>query len=124
MNDPAFARTPFPAELLTAQREIQAGRSRDKALLEMAARTQVAEVPSFVNVALQAARFGTDISSVLTTYSQEMRARRELKAQEMANKLPVKMSAALATLMLPAIVMMTIGPVALRFVKLWSDIHH
>jgi tight adherence protein C len=35
----------------------------------------------------------------------------------MANKLPVKMSAVMASLMLPALVMMTIGPVVIRYIR-------
>lgn len=116
-NEIAHVAPEISAEFLAAQREIQAGRNRDKALLDMATRMQVEEVTSFVNVILQSARFGTDISDVLRTYSQEMRMHRELKAQEMANKLPVKMSGVLASLMLPALVLMTVGPVALRFIR-------
>lgn len=104
-------------ELLAAQREIQAGRSRDRALRDMATRTGVAEVVSFANVVLQSIQFGTSISTTLTTYAQEMRTHRELRAQEKANKLPVKMSAIMASLMLPALIMVTLGPVVIRYMR-------
>jgi tight adherence protein C len=45
---------------------------------------------------------------------------RETRAQEMANKLPVKMSAVLASLMLPALVMLTVGPVVIRYIRYFS----
>ncbi|MCB2134338.1 MAG: type II secretion system F family protein [Rhodobacteraceae bacterium] len=104
-------------EMLIAQREIQAGRGRDKALLDMAARTGVGEVVSFANVVLQSMQFGTSTSETLSTYATEMRKNRELKAQEMANKLPVKMSAIMASLMLPALLMLTLGPVVIRYIR-------
>lgn len=105
------------AEFLNAQREIQAGRSRDKALLDMASRTGVEEVTSFANVVLQSMRYGTSISETLTTYAREMRRAREMRAQEKANRLPVQMSAVMASLMLPALLMLTLGPVVIRYVN-------
>lgn len=103
------------AEFLAAQREIQAGRSRDRALLDMAARTGVEEVTSFATVVLQSMQFGTSISDTLTTYATEMRRSREMRAQEKANRLPVQMSAVMASLMLPALLMLTLGPVVIRY---------
>ena len=108
-------------EILLAQHEIQAGRDRDQALLHMARRTGVDEVTSFVNVVLQSARFGTPMSDALKTYAEEMRTTRELKAQEKANKLPVQMSGVMATLMLPAILMLTLGPVVIRYVDYFAN---
>lgn len=119
-NEIAPAAPEISAEILATQREIQAGRSRDKALLDMADRTQLEEVRAFVNVILQSAKFGTNISDVLTTYSQEMRLARELRAQEIANKLPVKMSAVLASLMLPALLLISIGPVVIRYIRVFG----
>ena len=104
-------------EMMIAQREIQAGRSREKALLDMAARTGVAQVNSFANVVLQSLQYGSSIADALTVYSEEMRQSRELRAQEMANKLPVKMSAVMASLMLPTLLMLALGPVVIRYVR-------
>lgn len=107
-------------ELLTAQREIQAGRTRDRALLDMASRTGVEEVKSFANVVLQSMHFGTSVSDTLTTYAQEMRMHRELKAQEKANRLPVQMSAVLASLMLPSLLLLTLGPIIIRYIRFFT----
>lgn len=107
-------------ELLVAQSEIQAGRDRERALIDMGRRTGVEEVASFVNVVLQSIQFGTSISDALTTYAEEMRLKRELRAQEKANKLPVQMSAVMALLMLPAIVSLTLGPVIIRYINYFS----
>lgn len=104
-------------ELLLTQREIQAGRPRDRALMDFADRTGVEEVASFASVVLQSIQFGTSISDALTTYANEMRHAREMRAQEMANKLPVKMSGVLAALMLPALVLLVLGPVVIRYLR-------
>lgn len=107
-------------EFLTAQREIQAGRSREKALTDVGTRTGVKEITAFSNVVLQAMQFGTPIADALTTYAVEMRKFRELRAKEQANKLPVKMSIAMASLMLPALFMITIGPVVIRYIRFYG----
>lgn len=107
-------------EFLTAQREIQAGRSREKALTDIGTRTRVKEITAFSNVVLQAMQFGTPIADALTTYAVEMRKFRELRAKEQANKLPVKMSIAMASLMLPALFMITIGPVVIRYIRFYG----
>lgn len=102
-------------EFLTVQRQVQAGRERDRAMRDMAERTGVETVRSFASVVQQSMQFGTSMSDALNTYSKEMRDYREMKAQEMANKLPVKMSAVLASLMLPALILLTLGPVIIRY---------
>ncbi|NSY39046.1 type II secretion system F family protein [Leisingera sp. ANG59] len=104
-------------ELLSVQRQIQAGRARQDALLDMAERTGVETVRSFANVALQSMQFGTSMAAALATYSEDLRNQREMRAQETASKLPVKMSAVLASLMLPALIMITIGPVVIRYIR-------
>ncbi|MCB2104837.1 type II secretion system F family protein [Albidovulum sp.] len=104
-------------EFLITQREIQAGRARDRALMDLAERCAVPEMFSFASVVMQSIQFGTSISDALTTYATEMRHAREMRAQEMANKLPVKMSAVLASLMLPALVLLVLGPVVIRYLR-------
>lgn len=116
-NETARSAPQISEEFIAAQREIQAGRSRDRALLDMANRTGVAEVSSFANVVLQSIQFGSSISEALTTYAEEMRLSRELRAQEMANKLPVKMSGVMAGLMLPALMILALGPVVIRYIR-------
>ena len=62
-------------------------------------------------------QFGTSMSEALTAYAAEMRLFREMKAQELANKLPVKMSGVLAALILPAMIMIVVGPVVIRYMR-------
>jgi tight adherence protein C len=76
-------------------------------------------VRSFASVVAQSIQFGTSMSDALTAYAAEMRSFREMKAQEMANKLPVKMSGVLASLMLPALILLTLGPVIIRYMTMF-----
>ncbi|WP_050931966.1 type II secretion system F family protein [Aestuariivita boseongensis] len=114
-NELAVASPDLAFEFLNTQHEIQAGRAREKALSDMARRTGVETIQSFASVVQQSMRFGTSMSDALTTYAAEMRDAREMKAQEMANKLPVKMSAVLAALMLPTLMIVTAAPSLIRY---------
>ncbi len=120
-NELALVAPEIAFEFLTVQHQIAAGRSREAAMLDMAENTGVDIVRSFAAVVTQSMQFGTSMSEALTTYSSEMRTARELKAQEMANKLPVKMSGILASLMLPAVILVTIGPVVIRYIRLFGE---
>lgn len=108
-------------EFHVAQQEILAGRDREAAYRAMAERLGIEEAYSFVNVVLQSMRFGTSMGQALLAYSSDMRLRREIRAQEKANKLPVYMSAVMAGLMMPALLIVTIGPVVLRYLDTFGN---
>ncbi len=105
------------AEFLRVQLQVQAGRPREEAMRDMSELVGLETFRSFANVVHQSLLFGTSMSQAMTTYSEELRQTRELRAQEMANKLPVKMSGVMASLMLPALVLLTIGPVIIRYMR-------
>jgi tight adherence protein C len=109
-NSPDLAR-----EFLQVQHQVQAGRGRDQAMRDMANRVGLETIRSFANVVQQSMQFGTSMAQAMTTYSEELRQTREIRAQETANKLPVKLSGVMASLMLPALVLLTVGPVIIRY---------
>lgn len=104
-------------EFTDAQNEILAGRDREHAYRQMAERLGIEEAYAFINVILQSMRFGTSMGQALLAYSADMRQRREIRAQEKANKLPVYMSAVMAGLMMPSLLIVTIGPVVIRYMN-------
>lgn len=108
-------------EFTAAQQEILAGRDREHAYRRMAERLGIEEAFAFTNVVLQSMRFGTSMSQALLAYSSDMRQRREIRAQEKANKLPVYMSAVMAGLMMPALLIVTIGPVFIRYTNTFGN---
>lgn len=116
-NEMVHSSPAISQEFRMVQLEIAAGRDREAALMDMADRTGVDEISSFAGVVLQSLRFGTSISDALQVYAHEMRLNRELKATEKANKLPVKMSAVMSSLMLPAMILLIVGPVAIRWMN-------
>ncbi|MEQ6249949.1 type II secretion system F family protein [Sulfitobacter sp. HNIBRBA3233] len=102
-------------EFLLLQIEVQAGRDRETALFDMADRMGIDEAKSFALVIVQSLQFGTSLTSALKTYAAEMREMRELAAQEKANRLPVQMSGVMSMLMLPALFLITLTPIIIRY---------
>jgi tight adherence protein C len=72
--------------------EMQAGKSREQALRNMADRIGIDEVRSLVTLLLQSEALGTSIALSLRVHADEMRRRRLVRAEEHANKLPAKMA--------------------------------
>jgi tight adherence protein C len=94
--------------------EIRAGRSLPDALGTFADRLNLDEGRAFVILLRQSTELGTDIGEALRVYSNEMRSKRLLRAEETANKLPVKMVLPLGGFIFPVILMLVLLPVLLR----------
>jgi len=94
--------------------ETRAGRSTMDALDSLADRLGLEEAQSFAGMLRQSIELGTDISEALRVFSDEMRDRRLLRAEEQANKLPVKMVAPLGACIFPVILMTVMLPVVVR----------
>jgi tight adherence protein C len=90
--------------------EIRIGSSRADALRAMADRTSVPELRTFILAMLQADTFGVSISKLLRAQADDMRIRRRLRAQEQAQKAPVKMLFPLVFCIFPSIFVVIIGP--------------
>lgn len=87
------------------------------ALQQMVERTGLEEIRSLVSTLQQAMRFGTSITSTLRSYAEEMRDIRLKQAEEEAAKVAVKMLIPIALCMLPAIMVISIGPIAMQVMK-------
>lgn len=90
--------------------EVRLGSSRADSLRAMELRTDVPELRSFVLAMLQADTFGISIARLLRSQAEEMRIKRRQRAQEQAQKAPVKMLFPLAFCIFPAIFVIVLGP--------------
>jgi tight adherence protein C len=90
--------------------EIGLGKSRRAALENLAQRTEVPDVVSFVTAVNHAEELGASLGRVLNVQSQEMRVKRRQRAQEAANKVPVKMMFPMVFLIFPALFAVILGP--------------
>jgi tight adherence protein C len=100
--------------------EMQFGMSRTEALRSLVARTDVAELRSFVAAMVQSAELGISIGDVLREQSKQMRIKRRQRAEERAQKLQVKLLLPLITCLLPAMFVVVLGPAVIHLMKFFS----
>ena len=97
--------------------ETRAGKSREEALKNFANRTGVDEVHSLVTLLHQSQQLGTNLADSLRVHAFEMRAKRLLRAEERANKLPVKIVLPLGLCILPCLLIVIFTPILIRIVR-------
>ena len=103
--------------------ETRAGRSTTDALGAFAERLNIDEARAFTILLRQSLELGTDVGEALRVFSDEMRKKRLLRAEETANKLPVKMVMPLGGLIFPVILMVVLVPVVIRLLAVVGTIH-
>jgi tight adherence protein C len=111
---------PLADEFSRVLREMQIGQGRAQALRAMADRTSVDDVRSFVTAMVQADSFGIPIANVLRVQSSEMRVKRRQRAEEKAQKVPVKMTIPLIFCILPTLFIVVLGPAAIHIMDSFS----
>ena len=108
--------------LLLMGAETRAGRSTIDALGSFADRLGLDEARSFVATLRQSVELGSDVADGLRVFSDEMRDKRLLRAEERANKLPVKMVLPLGMCIFPVILMVVLLPVVVKLAAAFSHI--
>ena len=101
-------------ELVRTVHDIAAGRPRRDAYAALAARTQVPDLRRFVGAVNQADTYGVPIADVLRVQADEARAKRRQRAEEQAMKVPVKVVFPLIVCILPALLIVVVGPALLE----------
>jgi tight adherence protein C len=107
--------------LLMLGAETRAGRSTIDALAGFADRLGIDEARSFVATLRQSIELGSDIGDALIVFSDEMREKRLLRAEERANKLPVKMVIPLGVCIVPVILMVALLPIIVKLTAAFTQ---
>ena len=105
---------PLSEELARLSQEIQIGVSRSDAFRQLGERTSVSELKGFVLAMVQADLFGVSIANVLRAQARELRTKRRQRAEEIAQKIPVKLLFPMIFLVLPATFIVVLGPGAIK----------
>jgi tight adherence protein C len=105
---------PLAEEMARMAQEVQIGVSRADAFRHLGERSNVPELRGFVISMIQADLFGVSIANVLRAQSRELRLKRRQRAEEIAQKIPVKLLFPMIFLVLPALFIVILGPGVLK----------
>jgi tight adherence protein C len=97
--------------------ETRLGRPRREALQSLAERIEVSDVTTFVAAVIQASDLGVSMARILRVQSDQMRVRRRQRAEQEAQRAPLKMAFPLAFLIFPSILIVLLGPAALALME-------
>ena len=106
---------PTAGEFRELLKEIRLGTPRAEAFRNLAERTAVPDMRTFVAAVIQAEQLGVSVARVLRVQSESLRTRRKQRIQEKAMALPVKMIFPLAFFIFPTIFIVVLGPVVVTF---------
>ncbi len=112
---------PMAGEAARVLQEMQIGRPRLEAIRSLATRTTVDELRTFASAVAQAGELGVPIANVLREQSKEMRIRRRQRAEEQAQKVPIKILFPTLFCLFPALFVVVIGPGVISIVHAFSS---
>lgn len=101
-------------EFRRALSDIRLGTQRHEAFRAMTVRTGVEDLTSFVSAVIQADQLGVSMGKMLKIQSDQLRLRRRQRAEEEAQKAPIKMLFPLVFLIFPSMFVVILGPAVPR----------
>jgi tight adherence protein C len=104
-------------ELSLVASEISAGASLGQALRNLADRTAVDDIKPLAATLIQSEQLGAQIAPALIASSDALRVRRRLRAEEAAQKTTIKILFPLVLFVLPAMLMVIVGPAVIQIIK-------
>lgn len=107
-------KTPLSKEFGVALKNMKLGMTRAEALTMMDQRMENPNLKLFLQTMVQAMELGTDVNQTLAALSDTFRAKRFQYAEEMAGKISVRMMIPMLIFILPAVMIMLIGPMILN----------
>jgi len=97
--------------------ELRAGRLRHEAMISFAERIDLAEAKALAIMLKQAEDMGSSIGAALRTFSEDMRMKRMLLAEEKAMALSAKLTVPLILFIFPTIMVLLLVPAAIRLME-------
>jgi tight adherence protein C len=107
-------------ELSLVATEISAGASLGQALRNLAERSGVEDIKPLAATLIQSEQLGAQIAPALNASSDALRVRRRLRAEEAAQKMTIKILFPLVLFILPAMLLVIVGPAVVQIVRTLS----
>jgi tight adherence protein C len=104
-------------ELQLVLMEMRAGFSKEKALRNFALRSGVDDIDTLVAMLIQSERFGTSVGDSLRVYSENLRTKRRMVAEECAAKIGLKLLFPLIFCIFPTLLMVLVGPAVIQLTR-------
>ncbi|NJD60429.1 MAG: hypothetical protein C3F13_04485 [Anaerolineales bacterium] len=114
--------TPIGREFGRVISEMEMGLTRRDALRNLSDRLEIREIASFVALILQTEQLGMSISDTLHAQAEQMRIERRYRAQEQAQKAPIKMLIPMALLIFPALIAVILGPAIPTLMEVFNSL--
>lgn len=103
-------------ELDIVNLEIRVGRSREEALRNLAERTGVDDIRSFVALLIQADRYGSSVAKAVRIFADSLRTKRRQRAEQASQKAALKLLFPLTMFLFPVIILVVLGPAVLNLI--------
>ena len=101
---------PLGEEMRRVLTELRVGESRKTAIRNFAVRVGSDDTMAFANAVLASDQLGSPLGGILRAQASDLRHRRQIHAEERAQKAPVKMLIPMAIFILPVMFILILGP--------------
>lgn len=108
-------------EFLKVLQEIKMGRPRRDALRDLSKRNSVEDLSNVVASLVQADQLGISIGGVLRNQSIQIRQKHRQRAEEKAQKAPVKMMIPLVFFVFPSVFIVILGPAVIQIIQNFTN---
>jgi tight adherence protein C len=105
-------------ELELVNLEIRVGRSREEALRNLAERTGVEDIRSFVALLVQADRYGSSIGKAVRVFAESLRTKRRQRAEQASQKAALKLLIPLTLFLFPVVIVVVLAPPILTLIDI------
>jgi tight adherence protein C len=105
-------------ELELVNLEIRVGRSREEALRNLAERTGVEDIRSFVALLVQADRYGSSIGKAVRIFAESLRTKRRQRAEQASQKAALKLLIPLTLFLFPVVIVVVLAPPILTLIDI------
>jgi tight adherence protein C len=116
-EQPEARKSPLHQEIMRMILEMRAGRQRQEALRALADRCGTREIATMVSVFIQTDRLGTSMGKTLRVHADTSRVQRRQRAEERAQLAPLKMLFPTAIFLMPAFMLVAMGPPMLQILN-------